>query len=545
VTQVTPQAESVKNEGLTTTEDKNKEKDESQRKCFSQKDNVSTNDGDAKTDKIVINEKDLFPPKTIPPGEHQSNSEHNSEIQKQMKQDEIEKGSLQLDPTSESLDYNNTASTAYQEQAQERQKQLQSFTTENGTCNVDKYSKTKNVENENSKSVSPDDVEDEDDSWDEDSVPLVRLGGDGARKSLSIPTSSDPNRLSPFSNDYHESSRRFSTDTAVPSRWRKGSTYSPFQQQQQQQQQSSDSSRNSVTRDDPATSSDGVFRSKSVHLLCREASPKIEYPPPLSRKSSFSTISESQRNIYSPPPPRDRRANSVNNFSHPPPPSVPPPPLPNTSYIDRKYRSSENVENNRRDEPKTPTERFGVFRTQFARPSDFRVGYATLRNASSPQVSSTFNSSSNNNYSSNNSSSNNYASNNSSSNNYASNNNSNKSNLNNGSDRIPSRFRRARDHAAAASNPDISRKQPDLPTTTPRNSDFLEQIRLARIEHQRSFDEAKNFDPKNRLFLASRSKSVTSLGGRATTPGPLSSLPPSPSGVDPSQRRTSSRFVFR
>ena len=125
---------------------------------------------------------------------------------------------------------------------------------------------------------------------------------------------------------------------------------------------------------------------------------------------------------------------------------------------------------------------------------------------------------------------------------------------------VPSRFRRARDHAAAASNPDISSKHQDYSsftknfdrppeltsTSSTKTSDFHEQIRQARIEHQLRCDEAKKYDPKKN-YLSARSKSVTlgSIGsaGRATSAGPLQSVPASPSG-DSSLRRGSTRFAF-
>ncbi len=136
-----------------------------------------------------------------------------------------------------------------------------------------------------------------------------------------------------------------------------------------------------------------------------------------------------------------------------------------------------------------------------ARPeTDFRLGYATLRNSSTSQL--------------------------------------------NNADKIPTRFRRARDHAAAASNPDVSQKPPEYPTG--KAFTIHEQVRLAKLEHQRCCDEAKNFDPKKRTFLASRSKSVSSLANpamRSTTPGPGSGLPPQ--NPDSSLRRTAPRFVMR
>ena len=173
---------------------------------------------------------------------------------------------------------------------------------------------------------------------------------------------------------------------------------------------------------------------------------------------------------------------------------------------------------------KTPTlssDRYSAPKSSFSRPSEFKVGYATLRNASTSYISN---------------------------------------NVDKNTDRIPSRFRRARDHAAAASNPDISSKHQDYSsfsknfdkqseftsTTSTKTADFHEQIRLARIEHQLRCDEAKKYDPKKN-YLSARSKSVTlgSIGGvgRATSTGPLHSVPASPSG-ESSLRRGSTRFTF-
>jgi hypothetical protein len=389
------------------------------------------------------------------------------------------------------------------------------------------------------------------DSWDEDSVPLFRRG-DPARSSLSIP-SPDSTRLSPISGEPQEpGGRRYSTDT-VPSRWRRAPSFSS-------QPASYAASRSSVTRDDHATSNnDGVFRSKSAHLFYREPSPKTSDFSTSGRKSSFSTAdgqrniyattfaaktldfssqkndksptsksanlpssksgsfslsrNDSQRSLYSPgaaytpssaatmarpevhrstpeAASRDRRATSVAGLTYPPPPSLPPPPLPGAKFsgLERKFRSTENVEALRAERSARPQ--------PLLRPTpDTKVGYATLR--------TTTNASS--------------------------------------ADKIPSRFRRARDHAAAASNPDVSKKPPEFPTG--RSADLHEQVRIAKMEHQRCCDEAKSFDAKRALFAASRSKSFSSLAGpgaaagaKHAAPGPGSGLPPNSSN-DSSLRR--------
>ena len=236
------------------------------------------------------------------------------------------------------------------------------------------------------------------------------------------------------------------------------------------------------------------------------------------QSSSYSNVStlsskdekaESSRSIYSPPPAREMRASSVLNVPYPPPPSMPPPPLPGFK-LSGKYRSTENVESSNSSKVPTaamlrPTERF--VRSPPPRPeTEFKLGYATLRTSS---TSSQLNNGGSN-----------------------------------GADKIPARFRKARDHAAAASNPDISQKPPEFPTG--KAFTIHEQVRLAKIEHQRCCDEAKNFDPKKKLFLAARSKSVSSLanaGLRSTTPGPGSGLPPQ--NPDSSARRSAARIAMR
>ena len=196
-------------------------------------------------------------------------------------------------------------------------------------------------------------------------------------------------------------------------------------------------------------------------------------------------------------------------MTYPPPPSMPPPPLPTLKFgtLERKFQSSENVKNDHSKSTSSPASAFERFGT--SRPAtEINVGYSSLRRTPSNLQSS---------------------------------------------DKIPSRFRRARDHAAAASNPDISSKTPDFsgqpPTAmaTATKSDIHEQCRLAKIEHQRCCDEAKSFDSKKKLLQANRSKSFSSLAspaqGRTPASGNVTGLPPT--NPESSLRRPVSRFAMR
>ena len=451
-----------------------------------------------------------------------------------------------------------------------------------------------NINDDDAKMVASED--DEYDSWDEDSVLQVRRSDVGcSRNSISSP---EPNRLPPFSNDYHgESQRRMSTDT-IPSRWRRPSYVQPQQQTQRSYYTPSSSSRSSVSREDSQaapTASDGVFRSRSVHLFYRDPSPKPDISTPRNssfsgvprpapdvkrnayspasyitpsqtaepqkkssfaaastapdkqrqpytpsylpasssysdvRKNAYSSNADSQKSVFqqsqssnirtanrteakftSPPPPtREMRATSVMGLTYPPPPSMPPPPLPTPKFgtLERKFQSSENVKNDHSKSTSSPASAFERFGT--SRPAtEINVGYSSLRRTPSNLQSS---------------------------------------------DKIPSRFRRARDHAAAASNPDISSKTPDFsgqpPTAmaTATKSDIHEQCRLAKIEHQRCCDEAKSFDSKKKLLQANRSKSFSSLAspaqGRTLASGNVTGLPPT--NPESSLRRPVSRFAMR